>query len=123
MSAMVIAVFAGGAAGSVARFVLSGWVYARFGTAFPWGTLTVNVTGSFLLGLAIPSFTATGSSPLPGFLLIGCFGAFTTFSTFSIEALILLRDGRRLTAAIYVAVSLIAGLLSVALGIGVGTLI
>lgn len=87
----------GGALGSVARFALSGVVAQHYGETFPWGTLVVNVTGSFIIG-----FFATLTSPegraLVGptgrqFFMTGVLGGFTTFSSFSLQTLNLVRDG------------------------------
>lgn len=95
-------VASGGALGSLGRFWLSGLVASRVGETFPWGTLVVNVTGSFLIGLL-----AAGTGPegrllfSPGFRLffmIGVCGGYTTFSSFSLQTLNLLRDGEWLYA-------------------------
>ena len=88
----------GGALGTVARFALSGYVANRFGETFPWGTLIINVTGSFVIG-----FFASLTSPDEGrwvvggpgrqFFMIGICGGYTTFSSFSLQTLNLARDG------------------------------
>ena len=77
----------GGAAGTGARYLLSGWTLAAFGVAFPWGTLSVNVIGSFLLGLLMPVGVATPllSPTLRLALTTGVMGGFTTYSTFNSE--------------------------------------
>lgn len=88
------AVAAGGALGALARFSLSRWAQARTGGLLPWGTLIVNLTGCFGIGLLFGLFESIMVSPtIRAFLLIGFLGAFTTFSTYSIETLNLLRDG------------------------------
>lgn len=99
----------GGALGSVARFWFSGVVARQFGETFPWGTLVVNVTGSFLIGVVA---TLTGPdgrvlvSPVTRqFWLIGIFGGFTTFSAFSLQTLSLAQDGEWLRAGGNVALS------------------
>lgn len=106
---IVVAVAIGSALGGVARYGLSG-VFARaFGETFPWGTLVVNVTGSFLIGVVA---TLTGPdgrvlvSPVARqFWLIGIFGGFTTFSAFSLQTLSLAQDGEWLRAGGNVALS------------------
>lgn len=77
----------GGAAGTGARYLVSGWMHAWLGIAFPYGTLAVNVLGSFLLGalMQLGQTTATLSPTLLQALTIGAMGGFTTYSTFSYE--------------------------------------
>lgn len=110
----------GGALGAVARWGVGGWVHGWAGAAFPWGTLAVNVGGSFLLGFA---FLYLESVALPGelrrFLAIGFLGAFTTFSTFAYESVALLRDGEWIRAGGYVSASVVLGLAGVVAGFGV----
>ena len=99
---------AGGALGAVARFgVVSG--ADRLGLAFPWGTLLVNVAGSFLIGLLLGALAqhARFDEILRPFLVVGVLGAFTTFSAFSMETLLLLADARWLPATAYVAASVV----------------
>lgn len=87
-------VAAGGSLGALARLAVSRWTQARTGGLFPWGTLAVNLTGCFGAGLLFGLFEDSVVSPsLRAFLLIGFLGAFTTFSTYSVETLNLLRDG------------------------------
>ena len=92
----------GGALGSVLRFFLGGAIATHFGETFPWGTLIVNVTGSFVIGF-IATFTgpdgrwfASGETRL--FLMTGICGGYTTFSSFSLQTLNLARDGDWLRA-------------------------
>ena len=106
---IVLAVAIGSALGGVARYGLSGVVARAFGETFPWGTLVVNVTGSFLIGVVA---TLTGPdgrllvSPVARqFWLIGIFGGFTTFSAFSLQTLSLAQDGEWLRASGNVALS------------------
>ena len=110
----------GGALGSVARFALSGFVAHHWGETFPWGTLAVNVLGSFVIG-----FFATLTSPdgrllvSPGglqFFMTGVLGGFTTFSSFSLQTLNLARDGEWWQAGGNVAASVVACLVAVWLG-------
>lgn len=97
----------GSALGGVARYLLGGWVQRLAGGVFPWGTLLVNLSGSFLLGLiaryAIES--AALSAEVRTFLTLGFCGGYTTFSTFSWETARLLEDGDWRRATVYVAAS------------------
>ena len=113
-------IFIGGGLGSVARFALSGLVARRIGETFPWGTLAVNVTGSLLIG-----FIAAATAPegrwlvTPGarqFVMLGLLGGFTTFSSFSLQTLELMRDGDWLRAAGNVVLSFVLCLAAVWLG-------
>jgi CrcB protein len=119
--ALLFAVAAGGALGALARFGVSNWVHDLAGTSFPWGTMVVNVTGSFLFGLLYRWMESTAASPaLRAGVLIGLLGAFTTFSTFSYEAVVLAREGQYARALVYVVGSVVAGLCGLFLGYGAG---
>jgi CrcB protein len=85
----------GGAAGTGARYLVSGWALALMGPAFPWGTLVVNVTGSFLLGglMHLALTTRLLAPTLRLALTSGVLGGFTTYSTFNYETLQYLREG------------------------------
>jgi len=89
------AIAAGGALGAVMRFWVSTGVYSWLGRGFPYGTLSVNVIGSFFIGIAFVLLTErlTVGSEVRAFIMIGFLGAFTTFSTFSLESLFLLQEG------------------------------
>ncbi len=85
---------AGGAAGAVLRFIVSGWAFRLLGEGFPWGTFVVNITGSFLIGFLWQLFEYVPISPqMRSLIFIGGLGAFTTFSTFAFESLNLFRTG------------------------------
>lgn len=115
-------VAAGGALGAILRFVVSGWVQELSAGTFPWGTLTVNVLGSLILGFTVVWLQSTvTSAEVRVFATIGLLGAFTTFSTFTYETAALLQDGEWWTAGGYVLGSLAAGLLGVMLGIGLAS--
>ena len=109
----------GGALGSVSRYWLSGFVAARFGETFPWGTLVINVTGSFVIGifaaLAIPEGRMDSQSRLfaTQFLMIGVCGGYTTFSSFSLQTLNLLREREWLYAGGNVILSVILCMIAV----------
>lgn len=116
---MTLAVIAGaGALGALARYAVGGWVSDRASGVFPWGTLIVNVSGSLLLGFLFVLLTER-FLPHPTLrlgLTVGFLGAYTTFSTFSLETLRLIQDGAVGIAAMNVAASVAAGLLAVYLG-------
>ena len=115
MRLTLIAIF--GAIGTLARYGLQGVVQVRTGGAFPYGTLIVNLSGCFLLGL-IGQFTMNRLVISPDWrvaIAVGFFGGYTTFSSFGWETAKMLEDGEWLRAATYVAASVVAGLfLSVA---------
>lgn len=104
----VLSIAAGGALGAVFRhFVNVG--AASFGVAFPWGTLIVNVAGSFVMGLAIGLFAHLWQPPqeVRSFLTVGFLGGLTTFSTFSLDAVTLYERGEVAMSALYIAASVI----------------
>jgi len=118
----------GGALGSVSRYWLSGLVASRFGATFPWGTLVINVTGSFIIGifaaLAIPEGRLDPQSRAftTQFLMIGVCGGYTTFSSFSLQTLNLLRDREWLYAGGNVLLSVVLCMVAVWLGYLLGSL-
>jgi len=115
---LILMVAMGGALGAWARYQVSGWIYNRAGAEFPWGTLTVNVSGSFLLGILLPTLVSSPAmTPGRAFLEVGCIGAFTTFSTFAFEAVTLIEAGQPRRAALYVLASLGLGLGAIVLGL------
>jgi fluoride exporter len=117
---MLLAVAAGGATGSVARYVL-GTLLMRVGSGFPVSTLLINVAGSFLIGLLARLFDAPDQNQvLRAALTVGICGGFTTFSTFSAETVTLLQQGKAGRAALYVTVSLVLGVLATFAGLAVG---
>jgi CrcB protein len=118
-----IAVF--GALGCVTRYFLSGWTYEKLGWGFPWGTLSVNVVGAFIIGLIMELGLRGALIPanLRVGLTIGFLGGLTTFSTFSYETFKLLETGRVLIAFGNVMISVAACLLFTWLGIVVAKIL
>lgn len=117
---IVLAVALGSALGGVARYGLSGLVARSFGETFPWGTLIVNVLGSFLIGfvatLTGPDGRVLVSPVTRQFWMPGIFGGFTTFSSFSLQTLSLAQDGEWTRALANVTLSVALCLLGVWLG-------
>jgi CrcB protein len=109
----------GSALGGVSRYLVGGLVQRALGAGFPSGTLVVNVTGSFLLGLFLRYGLETPSltPELRAFLTIGFCGGYTTFSTFSYESVALVKDGQWTRAGVYLAASLLLSLLATVLGL------
>jgi CrcB protein len=121
---VLLAVAAGGAIGAVLRYLLSGWVQGVGGARFPWGTLAVNVVGSFALGFLMAGLVghAVAGGTTRTFWTIGVLGAFTTFSTFSYETLALLAVGDWTAGMANVAANLGLGLAAALVGLRLGAL-
>ena len=100
----MFAVACGGALGAMGRHLISGQVMRWAGGGFPWGTLTVNVAGSFLLGLLVEYLAQRwpATQEIRGFLVVGVLGGFTTFSAFSLDAVLLLERGSLTPAFAYI---------------------
>jgi CrcB protein len=110
---------AGSAIGGVSRYLLGGILQRQAGGTFPLGTLVINLSGSFLLGLILRYAveTPTLTPETRAFLTVGFCGGYTTFSTFSYETVALMEDGQWPRAALYVALSVALSLLATFLGI------
>ncbi|OLP60532.1 hypothetical protein BJF93_22230 [Xaviernesmea oryzae] len=114
----VFLVAIGGALGSVGRYLVGAAMLRRFGSNFPWGTLTVNVTGCFAIGAVAALLTRMGGhDTLRLFIITGILGGFTTFSAFSLETVTLIEAGRLMAACAYVAASLAISGLAVLAGL------
>jgi CrcB protein len=103
----IVAVAIGGAVGSVARYLVGIGSGKLFGTDFPWGTLIINVTGSFLIGALVGLFAVRWdlSQAMRIFLTVGICGGYTTFSTFSLDAYYLMERGQTLASFAYMVAS------------------
>jgi len=116
----LLAVALGGALGALARFTLSTWVQATLGAGFPWGTLSVNLSGSFLMGVLVGALQRGFLPPeFQALAAVGVLGSFTTFSAFSLENVRLLQEGAWGRALAYMVVSLGVGIVAVLAGLRV----
>lgn len=122
MNVLLVAI--GAAIGGVARYLIGGWLASLLGPDFPWGTVFVNVTGSFVIGVVLV-LVQGGALPAGArpFVAVGILGGYTTFSTYSYETLELMTDGNYRVAVINVFVQLVLGLIGVYLGVVLGRLI
>ncbi len=109
----------GGGIGAVLRYLVTGFVSRIFPWQFPWGTLAVNTLGSFAMGFLWAFFEEGGGLPssVRVFLMIGLLGSFTTFSTFSLENFVMLREREYLFLGVNIGAHLVLGLLGLFLGI------
>lgn len=113
---------AGGAIGAVARYGVGQVAYRVLGGGFPWGTLSVNVVGSIAMGAAIAWLVTRepAGQGLRAFLAVGLLGAFTTFSTFALDAVTLYERKAYATAGGYVAASVVLSILGLFAGLAAG---
>ena len=113
-----LAISIGAVLGANARFLLGGWVMDRMGSEFPYGTLVINVSGSLVIGLLYALIERQGAPDwVRPLIMVGFLGAYTTFSTFSLETLALAERGAWIAAVVYVAGSVAASLTAVWLGV------
>lgn len=112
----------GGAVGTGARYLLSGWMLRALGPGFPYGTLAVNVLGCFLIGLIMQVALATEALPLTLRLALttGVLGGFTTYSAFNYETLQLAQEGSWMLGWINLGATVIAGWVAGLLGLAAG---
>lgn len=117
MNLNLLAVAAGAAIGAVLRYLIGAWAAARLGSAFPYGTLAVNLAGCLLIGALLALAAERGmAEPLRLLIVTGLLGGFTTFSAFGYESYSLIVRGQWQLALLYVVVSVLGGLLLVVLG-------
>lgn len=123
MSGILLVGF-GGALGSITRYLVGGWVANRLGAAFPYGTLLINITASFIIGFFL-AFAQERASLSPYWRLliaVGFIGGYSTFSTYEYESVRLLQEGEILLGAIYLLGSMAGGAMAAIIGITLGTL-
>lgn len=122
MLGKIIAVAVGGAIGASLRYLVVDLVQQRVHSGFPYGTMVVNIVGAFIIGFLMMYFlNAESLSPMVKlFIVTGCLGGFTTFSTFSYEFTTLLEEANYVGASIYGGVHLALGFLGCSLGIALG---
>ncbi|MCZ7852928.1 fluoride efflux transporter CrcB [Agrobacterium salinitolerans] len=115
-------VAAGGAIGSVFRYLVGVWSVRLAGANFPWGTLAVNVAGSFMIGFLVELVARrlNASMEMRLFLVTGVLGGFTTFSSFSLDAVSLFERGTLGLSAVYVLASLVVSIAAVFAGLALG---
>ncbi|SDG47260.1 MULTISPECIES: fluoride efflux transporter CrcB [Thalassobaculum] len=116
---MLLAVALGGALGAVLRYKTVGWIAHLMGHGFPWGTLAVNVVGSFAMGALIElgALKLNLSGEMRAFLAVGLLGAFTTFSTFSLDVATLWERGAVMATGAYIAASVALSILALFAGL------
>lgn len=115
----VVAIAVGGALGALSRYWVVGLVSRLFERSFPYGTLAVNILGSFLIGVGYIFIVERlqVASEWHAILMVGFIGAFTTFSTFSLETVSLMQEGRLMAALTYIFSSVLVCLLATVAGI------
>ncbi len=112
----LVPVALGGALGASARYLTNVTATRLFGVSFPWGTVTVNILGSFLMGALVVVLAERGGNRFAPFLMTGVLGGFTTFSAFSLDAVSLYERGQSAAAAGYVLGSVVLSILALILG-------
>jgi fluoride exporter len=118
----VLLVGLGGFFGAAARYLVDGWVSSQTGAGFPWGTLVINLSGSFLLGalFALTIERAALPADIRAPVMIGFIGAYTTFSTWMLESWRLIEDGALVAAVGNIVGSVVLGLAALVLGLWMG---
>lgn len=116
---LIFAIAVGGAIGAVGRHVVGAQMLRLLGSGFPWGTLTVNVVGSFAMGALVELMALRWNvgAELRAFLTVGILGAFTTFSTFSLDVAVLGERGEFFLAAVYMVASVVLSVVGLFAGL------
>ncbi|HCP01434.1 MAG: fluoride efflux transporter CrcB [Alphaproteobacteria bacterium] len=122
---ILFAIAVGGAAGALGRHFVNVGIAASFGLGIPWGTFVVNVCGSFVMGMLVHVMSTawTVSPELRALLTVGGLGAFTTFSTFSLDAVALYERGQVMFAAVYVLASVVGAIGALLIGLRLARLV
>ncbi|MBJ7551296.1 fluoride efflux transporter CrcB [Marinomonas ostreistagni] len=117
---MYIMIALGGALGALSRFAMGKWVNSFWQAQYPMATMSINILGSFFMGIAFVMISERlpNLEPLRPLIMVGFLGAFTTFSTFSLEIVSLLNQQAWLSALSYLSLSCLLGVLALAAGIG-----
>ena len=120
-----LAVAVGGALGAMARYAVSIWVFNYSSDKFPYATLSVNVLGSFIMGILFVIIVERAALPaeMRSLLMVGFLGAFTTFSTFSLDALSLWQNGHLFVALVYVLATVVLCLVAISSSIWLARLL
>ena len=111
-----LSVALGGAIGATLRWLTGQLTLRAMGPGFPWGTVAVNLLGSFLMGVMVVVLAEKGGNRAAPFLMTGVLGGFTTFSAFSLDAVTLIERGQVMLAAAYVGGSVFVGLAALVFG-------
>jgi CrcB protein len=117
--AILLAVALGGALGSLLRYFVAGAVQSAAWSGFPWGIFVVNISGGFAMGLIVElgALKLQLSPEIRAFLTVGILGGYTTFSTFSLDSVLLIQRGAYLSAAAYIAGSAALSILALFAGL------
>ena len=117
MSYTLVQVALGGAIGASLRYLTGRAAFHLMGPGFPWGTIAVNILGSFLMGVLVVVLAEKGGTRLAPFLTVGALGGFTTFSSFSLDVMTIYERGEVNLALLYAAASVVLSLLAIAVGL------
>lgn len=122
---MLLLASAGGAIGAGARYLVNVGFARAFGTAFPWATVCINISGSLLMGLLAGLLIGreAETAALRVFLATGVLGGFTTFSAFSLDFVVLMQRGETVAAFGYAAASVVVSIVALVLGLGMARLV
>jgi CrcB protein len=117
MFVTMLQVALGGAIGAACRYLTNVGMKTLLGVGFPWGTTTVNIVGSFLMGVLVVVLERKGGTHMAPLLMTGLLGGFTTFSAFSLDAVFLMEEGRTAIALVYMTVSVLVSIAALVAGL------